>query len=195
MHGLINRSLQCFVRDTYGDDNWRSIAKSARLGFVNFEALMTYPDELTFRALTAACTTLNKPSDVLLEDLGTYLVSHPNLEAVRRILRFGGETFLDFLYSLDDLPDRVRLAVPDLNLPRLELREHSPGALTLRSIGACPGFGHVMVGILRAMSDDYGTLAFLEHLGAGNGEEIVSVQLLEVGFSAGREFRLALGSA
>ena len=195
MHGLINRSLQCFIRDTYGDAVWNEIAANARLGFTNFEALMSYPDELTFRALETACATLKKSRDVLLEDLGTYLVSHPNLEAVRRILRFGGDTFTDFLYSLDDLPERVRMAVPDLNLPQLELREHSPGALTLRSFGACPGFGHVLVGIMRAMSDDYGTLAFLEHLGSGNGEEVISIQLLEVGFSAGREFRLSAGRA
>lgn len=193
MHGLINRALQCFVRDTYGARIWAEIATEAELGFVNFESLISYPDELTQRALDAACRRLNKPRDMLLEDLGTYLVSHPNLEPVRRILRFGGETFPDFLYSLDDLPDRARLAVPDLELPRLEMREHSPGTLMLRCTGNLPGFGHVLVGLCRAMADDYGALVLLDHLGTTDGEEVIAVQLLEARFAAGRDFTLSHG--
>ncbi len=190
MHGLINRALQCFMRDTYGEAVWEEVASHAGLGLRDFEAMICYPDELTFRALDSACTLLNKPRDVLLEDLGTYLVSHENLEPVRRILRFGGDSFHEFLHSLDELPDRVRLAVPDLRLPQIEVREHSPGALTLRCFGACPGFGHVLVGILQAMADDYGTLALLEHKGAGNGEEVVSALLLDADFARGRSFSL-----
>ena len=95
---------------------------------------------------------LDRPKEAVLEDLGTYLVSHPNVEALRRLLRFGGETFIEFLHSLDDLPGRARLAVEDLDLPDMELREHggSSYSLTCHSFGS--GFGHVMLGILRALA-------------------------------------------
>ncbi len=66
---------------------------------------------------------------MLLEDLGTYLVSHPNVQGLRRLLRFGGAGFIDFLHSLDELHDRARLAVPDLDLPQLELRDHGSADL------------------------------------------------------------------
>ena len=56
---------------------------------------------------------LGRPVAGMMEDLGTYLIMNPSFPAVRRLLRFSGVTFLDFLHSLDDLPDRVRLAVPD----------------------------------------------------------------------------------
>jgi Haem-NO-binding len=195
MHGLINRSLECFIRDTYGGAKWADIASAAQLGIGGFESLMSYPDALTYQVLDAACETLDKPREVFLEDMGTYLCSHPNLEAVRRLLRFGGETFVDFLYSLDDLPDRARLAVPDLALPKLELRDHSGGVLTLRCSGEIAGFGHVLVGVLCAMADDYGTLAMFEHMGAQGGGEMVQVQLLEAQFSRGKEFHLAPGAS
>ncbi len=191
MHGLINRSIQCFIRDTYGPDRWAEVARGAELGFVSFEALLTYPDHMTVQVIDVACEILGKPCDTFLEDLGTYLVSHPNLEPVRRLLRFGGETFMEFLCSLDDLPERARLAVPDLILPMIEVRDHSTGSMTIRISRGIPGFGVVLVGVLRAIADDYGTLALLEHKGRSGHEELISVQLLETAFSQGREFKLA----
>ena len=48
-----------------------------------------------------------------------------------------------------------------------------------------------MVGVLRAMADDYGTLAVLEHLGRNGDQEMISIQLLETGLFQGRAFDLA----
>ncbi len=195
MHGLINRSIQCFIRDTYGPAAWGDVALAAKLGFSNFESLMTYDDELTFAVIDAACLRLDKPRDTLLEDLGTYLCSHPNLEPVRRLLRFGGGTFSEFLCSLDDLDERARLAVSDLELPNIELYREGPGIVSMYCEASYTGFGHLMVGVLRAMADDYGTLALLEHMGIEEGREVLSIRMLDAGFSSGREFSLAGGVA
>ena len=88
MHGLINRSIQCFLRDTYGPASWSAIAGAAGLGFDNFEPLLIYDAALTESVIAAAAGYLQRPRETVLEDLGTYLVSHPNLEALRRLLRF-----------------------------------------------------------------------------------------------------------
>lgn len=194
MHGLINRSIQSFLRDTYGDALWRRVVQDARLGFDNFEAMLGYDDALTDAVLDAASHALDRPREGLLEDLGTYLVSHPNLEPLRRLLRFGGVTFVDFLHSLDDLPERGRLAVPELELPQFELHPQSGQKFLLRCSGPRPGFGHVMVGVLRAMADDYGALAMLDYAGTDSGVETIAIDLLEAHFAAGRPFSLANGS-
>jgi len=190
MHGLINRSIQCFLRDTYGEDAWLAIAAAAELGFDNFEALMTYDAVLTEDVLSAASDHLSKPRDMVLEDLGTYLVSHPNVQSLRRLLRFGGVTFEEFLHSLDELHDRARLAVPDLTMPQLELRDHGAGTFTLIVTHPHEVFGHVMVGVLRAMADDYGTLALLDFQGRKDGVETIMIELLETSFAEGRHFEL-----
>jgi len=190
MHGLINRAIQCFLRDTYGVKTWSRIAREAKLGFDNFEALLVYEPEQTEAVLTIAATHVDNPREMLLEDLGTYLVSHPNVEAVRRLLRFGGASFVDFLHSLDELPDRARLAVPDLELPQLELQQYSATAYGLTVTHKHPGFGHVLVGILRTMADDYGVLAFSEFKGRRDGVETLGIELLEMGFAEGRDFEL-----
>lgn len=194
MHGLINRSIQCFLRDTYGAQLWQDIAARAGLGPDGFEAMLDYDPALTNAAVKAACEALKKPAEVLLEDLGTYLVSHSDISAPRRLLRFGGPTFEEFLHSLDELHDRARLAVPDLELPQLELRDHAGGAFTLLVRHPCPGFGHAVVGVLRAMADDYGALAMLEWQGRKDGVETIAIDLLVAGFAEGRDFALGAGA-
>ncbi|MGE4324882.1 MAG: heme NO-binding domain-containing protein [Pseudodonghicola sp.] len=192
MHGLINRAIQSFVCNTYGEDRWRDVTEAAGLSFSDFEAMLTYEDDLTDNVLDALSGELRRDRSEILEDLGTYLVSHPAVEALRRLLRFGGETYVDFLYSLDELPGRARLAVNDLILPAMELREIRPGQFSLTCAPGLPGFGWVMMGILRAMADDYGALVMLEHAGARDGAEVIAITLVESAFSEGRSFELGV---
>lgn len=190
MHGLINRAIQSFVCNTYGTERWVRITAKAGLGFSEFEAMLFYEETQTRAVLAAACAELGRREADFLEDLGTYLVSHPQVEALRRLLRFGGVDYVDFLHSLDYLPGRARLAVCDLDLPSLELRELAPGNFLLTCGAGLPGYGHVLIGILRAMADDYGALVMLEHEGCRDGCEVISIALVEADFAAGRAFDL-----
>jgi hypothetical protein len=156
--------------------------------------LLVYDDLFTERVLQAAEIQLTRPRSELLEDLGTYLVSHPNVKPVRRLLRFGGSNFQDFLHSLDEFPSRARLAVPELEMPVLQLRDHTPGNFTLFVTDPHFVFGHVFVGVLRAMADDYGALVLLEHLGTKIGIESISVKVLEANFAEGRTFDFKTGA-
>lgn len=188
MHGLINRSIQCFLRDTYGVSVWESVAAAVGLPRHGFEALMQYDDALTDGVLDGAVRRLGKPRDALLEDVGIYLVG---LEPLRRLLRFGGVTYEEFLLSLDELPDRARLSVPDLDLPDLTLRAIGPGRFLLECRAENAGFGAVFAGILRAMADDYGSLALIDAAVGPHGCETIAVELLDAGYASGRSFDLA----
>ena len=191
MHGLINRSIQCFLRDTHGPDVWAQVAEMARVPPSGIEAMLVYDDSLTLGLLEAAGVRLSRPREALLEDLGTYLVSHPNAESLRRLLRFGGVGFVDFLHSLDQLPGRARLAVPELELPVLELEELGANRFVLTCRFRVAGFGHVLAGVLRAMADDYGALVLLDHAAGGEGGEVIGIHLLDTRFAEGRHFRLS----
>lgn len=193
MHGLINRAIELFVRDTYGQETWGEIAARAELVPPEFEAMLDYPDAVTLTVLAKASEVLGKPGDEVLEDIGTYLVSHPTAEALRRLLRFSGADFTDFLHSLDDLPARARLAVPQLILPPIELQDHDGRRFSVTvGAGRTTGFayGHVLLGLLRAMADDYGALVTLEHKGRRDEVETVEVHVLETAFARGRSFTL-----
>ena len=191
MHGLINRAIQSFLADTYGAEVWAVIAREAQVPVGGFEAMLSYDVAMTGDMLAAAESVLGRPREGILEDLGTYLVSHPNREGLRRLLRFGGVTFLDFLHSLEDLPDRARLALPDLELPDMLLTDAGGDRFMLTCHSPFAGAGYIALGLLRAMADDYGALVLLDHLGTGSDGEVVAIHLLERRFAVGRRFNLA----
>ncbi|MBO9472602.1 heme NO-binding domain-containing protein [Shimia sp. R10_1] len=190
MHGLINRAIQCFVRDSYGQPRWIEVTRLAGVETTDFEAMLHYDDSATENLIKAAADVIGAPWETVLEDIGTYLVTHPNVEALRRLLRFGGVDFVEFLHSLDELPDRARLAVDDLVLPSMEVREHAPDRFSLTCRHPQAGFGHVLIGILRTMADDYGALVFLEHRGTNGDTEVIDITLVVNAFASGREFEL-----
>ena len=153
--------------------------------------MLPYPAEVTDRLLTAAATRLDRDGGCLLEDLGTYLVSHPARAGVRRLLRFGGSDYREFLYSLEDLPARARLALPDLVLPDLRLREAARGRFRLEIGPGMPGLAEVALGLLRAMADDYGALVTRVAGGGGRGGAGAgAARLVAEARGAGRAFRL-----
>lgn len=185
MHGLCNRALQCFLRDRLGAAGWAEVARRSGAPLGGFEAFGQYDDALTGRMLAAAVALTGLDREALLEDLGTWLVSDPSCEAIRRLLRFGGADFAGFVFALEDLPDRARLAVPDLALPDLSVVP-TGGGVRLAVGAGLDGFAAVTAGLVRAMADDYGTLVVLTALPDG-----VEVRLVEADFAEGRRFALA----
>lgn len=190
MQGFINKAIQCFARDMYGDGLWRQVTNSAGLGYSNFEAMLGYPPDVTDRILRELQSHLGKSRETLCEDLGTYLVSHPHMEPLRRLLRFGGASFEEFLQSLDELPDKARLALPEIALPSLTVRMIEPRLYCLQMGHGLPGFSLVMMGILRALADDYGALVLLEFHPNRHWDEI-HITLADAEFSSGRSFDLS----
>lgn len=182
MHGLVNRSLQAFLNDTYGAALWEAVARDVDMDPSGAEAMVQDNDGVTDMLVTAASRRLDTPRDAFLEDVGAYLASR---EALRRLLRFGGRDYPDFLLSLDELPDRIRLAIPDLDLPLISVGENGPRRFVVSC--AMPFYRHVLAGLLRAMADDYGALAVIETRDDGG----LCVDLMDMQFAAGRRFDLA----
>lgn len=204
MHGLVNKAFQSFLTDTFGQPVWHAVLHRAGLwesiGAEGFDPLHRYDLGVSEAILAAAMAELGRPVDQLLEDLGTYLVSNPRTERLRRLLRFGGLTFTDFLGSLDDLQGRARLAVPDLDLPRISLRRLDGDRLVLTCHDCPRGLSCVLLGLLRSLADDYGALAVVEALDPPGGtwagltpfgEERLAIALHDPAFHAGRRFELA----
>ena len=195
MHGLINRSIQCFLQETYGQALWEQVAYRAQIGAEGFEPMLGYDDGVTQALVSAAARALDRPEAAFLEDLGAFLVS---IEPLRRLLRFGGQGFSDFLMSLDEVQSRGQMALPELELPDLVLEEQRGAWFGFRVQAPYPGWGAVVSGLVRAMADDYGALALIEAEGPigpqvpGRAKaEYVSVELLDARFVEGRSFELA----
>jgi hypothetical protein len=190
MFGLLLRSIQAYLRGTFGPAAWARVLRAAGQPAEGFEPMLPYDARVVHRVLAAAAQELDRPAEAILEDVGTFLVADPGHRALRRLLRFGGAGFTDFLHSLEELPDRARLALPGLHLPQITLSEGPPGQVRLRVTGALPALIPVALGALRAMADDYGALVLID-LDPGRDGATLTVQLLETAHGEGRSFALA----
>ncbi|NGM46357.1 heme NO-binding protein [Rhodobacter sp. SGA-6-6] len=194
MFGLLLRSIQAYLRGTFGPALWARVLRAAGQPPEGFEPMLPYDAAVVDRVLAAAAQELHRPAEAMLEDVGTFLVADPGHRALRRLLRFGGASFADFLHSLEELPDRARLSLPGLDLPQIALTEAAPGRFRLAIASPLPALFPVALGALRAMADDYGALVLID-LAAEGDRATLTVQLLEAAHGAGRGFALAGGPA
>jgi hypothetical protein len=193
MHGLLCRSIQIFLRDSRGPALWQAVARRAGVPEAGFEALLPVDPAVVERLLRAAAAETRLPVAALLEDMGTHLVTHPARVGLRRLLRFGGPDFAEFVHSLADLHARVALAVPELALPAIGVTERRGGRFDLVVAAGLPGFARVAAGMIRAMADDYGALVRLDLRDGADGAARMRLDIADGGHTAGRAFLLAAG--
>lgn len=191
MDALMLRSLQGYVTDTFGPDVWQAVCRRAELPGETFEPMLRYAPGMADRVAEHAADVLGRPVETVWEDMGTYLVTNPGHEGVRRLLRFGGMGFADFLHSLEEMPGRARLAMPELNLPEVTLNEIGPDRFEIGCQSQLKGMARILVGMLTAMADDYGALCLIE-IGDGGG---IHVRILDQSHAAARRFDLAMPEA
>lgn len=188
MDALMLRFLQGYVRDTFGPAVWQAVCRHAELTVETFEPMLRYDPGMADKVAAHAAVVLGRSVDAIWEDMGTHLVTSPGHEGVRRLLRFGGIGFADFLHSLEEMPGRARLAMPDLDLPEVTLNERAQGEFELRCQSHLHGTLRALTGLLTAMADDYGTLCLIEN----HGEDQISIRVLDSAHSEARPFDLAL---
>lgn len=191
MDALFLRSLQSYVLDMFGLAEWQRVCRSAGLAVETFEPMLHYEPGTADRIALVVAEVLGRPVDAVWEDVGTYLVTFPDRESVRRLLRFGGATYADFLNSLEELPGRARLAMPKLDVPELTLTEVGPDRYELCCQSQLRGLQRVLIGMLTAMADDYGALCLIE--AGANGR--IAISVLDRRHSPARQFDLALPEA
>lgn len=155
---MINSSLESFLRTTYGDAFWQDILRTAHIEQRDFLTISGTTQQTTRRVVFAAARRLDKSPGETLEDLGAWLV---RLEPIRRLLRFSGTDFAEFVRSLDELPGRARMILPDLPLQDLSVDQQGPQDYRIKAQGLPMGWIWALAGILRGMADDYGALALI----------------------------------
>ena len=193
MHGLVNRSIENFIRHRHSAGLWHDICDGADFDTHTMEPMIVHSLKSTEDILSQATDLLDMSRDQILEDIGTFLVADPSNSTVRRLLRYGGETFRDFLFSLAELPERARLAIDDLDLPNLRIEPVGHSSFRVSISKSWSGFPALAVGALRAMADDYGALVFITRSDQSDqGDAALNVDLLDTSFAASKPFSLAM---
>lgn len=158
MHGLINRCIEAFICSNYDRDTWNQVVTKVGIKADSFLTWNEVSDNITYSIVITSTKILEKSINEFLEDMGSWLTRQ---EKIRRLLRFSGSSFEEFTESLGELPDRIRLIIPSLDVPDLETELLATKLYQITTSKREPGLLRVIAGILRGMADDYGTLAII----------------------------------
>ncbi|NNF24634.1 MAG: heme NO-binding protein [Rhodobacteraceae bacterium] len=180
-----------FLTSVYGQASWDAVVVSAGMRQGDFEPMLRYAPAHSEAIIKAAAEHLERSAEGLLEDMGTHLVAHRDMESLRRLLRFSGVSYVDFLNSLDELPGRARLALDDDVLPHFVVEEAADGYYYLTFEDGPDWLYPLMIGVLRGMADDYGALVTVEMQTGESSEKRLEILIFDANFSIGKAFDLA----
>ena len=178
MHGLVNRALRDFAHAQGGAAAWERVMSVIDIPPEDFGLFRVTDTGNTSALIRTIAVEMDRPLADFCEDWGHWIVAAPEHATIRRLLRFSGRSFIDFVHSIEDLPDRAQLAVPGLKLPPLDVRDHGRGHFTIEVGTRIPGTDHALLGILRAMADDYSALVLMTHLGERGSTALMSLHVV-----------------
>ncbi|WP_111558591.1 heme NO-binding domain-containing protein [Paracoccus sediminilitoris] len=183
MNSLINRGIEEFLRTTYGDDLVKAVAEEA---YVAQASVAPLGAGFGADALQRAAFRMSKPHSEMLEDMGAWMT---RIEAVRRLLRFSGRDFKDFLLRLEELPGRAHLVLPSLRVPRLQV-DANDQAFWVLMLDHDRTWQFLLVGVIRGMADDYGALCLISV-----EDQAIRIEVWDEKFAEGRLFSIQHGTA
>lgn len=164
MHGVIGAAIEHYIRSEFGEECWTTTATKAKIPGQRFEPMLQYDDHLLDDVLCELGLQLERAKEDILEDLGTFLVTNGDIIWLPRLLRFGGVNYADFIRQLPQVPKRVALAAFDFGLPKLAVSNPKRGRFELKIESDLPHWSSILLGLLRSMSDQYGTLCAVNAL-------------------------------
>lgn len=185
MHGLVNRTIEVFVRSTYGDEMWHKVALAAKVDPEGFLTWSPSTEAVTFAIVDTASGLLEKTNHEFLEDVGAWLA---RLEQIRRLMRFSGSTYEEFLESLREMSGRIILVFPDMVVPILSIVSVGEGEYNLTTSKTRWGLLRLLAGLLRGMADDYGALATISV-----NDDMIVIRVALLNYSDERSFSLYQG--
>ena len=153
MYGLVNKAVQDFVTSQFGAETWEMVRKASGITEVAFVGMNTYPDDVTYKLVSAGSKLLNIPPEQVLEAFGRYWMVFTAQQGYGPMLAMMGDTLPTFLRQLDPMHERLRATFPKLKPPRIIVSDETPDTLRLHYYSDRPGLAPFVVGLLKGLAE------------------------------------------
>ncbi len=189
MHGMVHKGISVFVTESFGAAEWDGLCQVLGID-VDPASATQLNDFVATQILFNLAERTNRPKREVMEDYGMFLMTADVTSGIRRLMRFGGADFVEYIDSLEELPGRIRLAIDDFVLPPLTVTQESDTKYKVWVETKMGAFTFVLIGMFRAMADDYGTLCEIKHDKRTEKGDMISIEIFDLGFDKGRDFSL-----
>lgn len=180
MYGLVNRALQEFICTHHGDASWQSIKIMAGVDVELFVRMESYPDEITYRLVGAACELLNIEPAALLRSFGRHWVLFTGQEGYGSLFDGAGSSLQEVLINLDHLHLRVGLMYPALKPPSFRCTDVRDDGLTLHYFSERPGLASMVIGLIEGLGERFGKALAIRQTGdraSGADHDIFDIRI------------------
>ena len=180
MLGLVNRGLRAFVMKYHGRSAWQRLVASDPPLPSDFEVLMDYPADMT-HALVAKIADLRSISQPdVLEDLGTFVVTSFWDARLRDLLLSCGGDFSEFMENLPHILSGVAKVNRVYGNWRISIEQRSRDQFELRYHGSLGAVSSLVIGLFRALADQYGALVTCSHRRSINDVEPMEAFVIRI---------------
>ncbi|WP_299850287.1 heme NO-binding domain-containing protein [uncultured Roseovarius sp.] len=166
MYGMVNEGIHTFIQANYGDGTWQSICDKAGLDRREFERMASYDDAITYSLVGAIVDQTGISQDEVLQIFGGYWIEFVNQSNFGKLMRMSGDSFVDRVNGLDDMHDRILLAMPHLKPPSFELEGVGDKTYHLHYYSDREGLSPMVIGLLYGLASDTGEKIRVTHLPA-----------------------------
>lgn len=170
MYGLVNQGVHRFVIENFGEADWLELTEKAGVEETSFEGMLTYPDAITYQLVGAICEKYDIAAADALEKFGSYWVGFSRATAVGKLMRFGGQSLVDQLDSLNEMHARIKSNMPHLKPPHFELEELGEDHFVLHYATEREGLEAMVIGLVKGLADEAGAAISITQLPAPSYE-------------------------
>ncbi|MEZ5285010.1 MAG: GMC family oxidoreductase N-terminal domain-containing protein [Vicinamibacterales bacterium] len=180
MYGLINSAVEDMVCGRFGAETWAAVKARAEVQTEGFIALQTYPDELTYRLVTAAAAELHLPVATVLERFGEFWVLETGRSRYGHVMRMYGSTLFGFLENLDQMHSRLGLTFREMQPPSFDCVREDERTMAVHYHSTRDGLLPFVVGLLKGLATLFHAPAQVEVVASkadGAAHDVLRVRL------------------
>jgi len=180
MYGLVNQAIEDLVKQSAGEAAWEQIKEKASVKLDSFEASVIYDDAVTLALVAAASELLGKSAEHILHAFGRHWILYTGREGWSDVFSMTGDDMETFLAGLDEMHARVRVAMPEADMPQFTLNEHDD-YLVLEYHSSRDGLAPMVRGLLEGLGEYFGEAWSIEQTGYRADDGFDSFKLRRAG--------------
>jgi hypothetical protein len=155
MFGMIHRSARDMVLELFGQVAWDQILDEAGLDDGAFVSAQSYPDEVTFRLITAAAGKAGLTVDQTLQAFGRHWIKAAEKGPYANVMRMLGSSLLESLMNLDRMHASIQIAMPGAQLPQFAVVSHDEQSIEIAYHSRRAGLEQFVCGLLEGLMERF----------------------------------------
>lgn len=178
MYGIVNKSIQDLITETFGEDKWEAVKEKSAVDVEFFLSNEPYDDDITYKLAGAAAEVLGISVEEVLQTFGEWWVLKTGKEKFGGLMEVGGNSLKEFLVNLPLFHNRIMLMYPKSTPPEFKVSDIEENSIYVHYHSKREGLQEFVRGLMSGLAKMYEVDADVELIQSrndGSSHEIYKV--------------------